>query len=66
MLKCDFCGRACESVLRVALDGDYDRLSVLHNKMYACEQCSKEKEEKRKSQRAESQRAETQRAETSE
>ncbi len=48
MLKCDFCGRASETLIRVAIDKGYDRLSVKHSKMYACPDCSKKKEEKRK------------------
>lgn len=48
MLKCDFCGRETESVARVALDTDYDRLSVRHQKRFACPECSKKKETQRK------------------
>jgi len=47
MLKCDFCGAETERVLRVALDSDYDRLSVQHSKRYACPQCSEKKEQER-------------------
>jgi hypothetical protein len=48
MLRCDFCGQETETVVRVALDRDYDRLSVRHEKMYACPECSKKKERERK------------------
>ncbi len=48
MLKCDFCGAEVERVVRVALDSDYDRLSVQHSKRYACPKCSEQKEEERK------------------
>ncbi len=34
-------------VKRVALDLDYDRLSVKHEKMYACPACSEKKDEER-------------------
>lgn len=53
MLKCDFCGLESDSVVRVALDEGYDRLSVRHQKMYACPECSKKKEAKRKEERDE-------------
>ena len=48
MLKCDFCGKESDSVVRVALDNGYDRLSVRHQKMYACPKCSEKKEVKRR------------------
>ncbi len=48
MLKCDFCGTETERVVRVALDSDYDRLSVQHSKRYACPECSEKKEKERK------------------
>jgi len=48
MLKCDFCGMETERVVRVALDSDYDRLSVQHTKRYACPACSDKKEKERK------------------
>lgn len=48
MLKCDFCGRETDSVVRVAIDSDYDRLTVKHTKMYACPECSKKKEAARR------------------
>lgn len=48
MLKCDFCGAATEALTRIALDKDYDRLTVKHRLLYACPTCSKKKEEERK------------------
>ncbi len=48
MLKCDFCGQETERVVRVALDSDYDRLSVQHTRRYACPECSKKKEKERR------------------
>ncbi len=48
MLRCDFCGRETESVVRVVLDSGYDRLTVRHVKRYACPECSKKKERERK------------------
>lgn len=51
-LKCDFCGAETESVVRVALDRDYDRLSVKHQKRYACLSCSEKKEKERKKRAA--------------
>jgi hypothetical protein len=45
---CDFCGRAAPRVQRVALDRDYDRLSSHHRARYACEPCSRTKDEQRK------------------
>lgn len=47
MLKCDFCGVESGEVKRVVLDLDYDRLSVKHEKMYACPPCSLKKDEER-------------------
>ena len=44
MLKCDFCGAEFESVRRVAIDSDYDSLSVRHEKRYACIDCSAKKQ----------------------
>lgn len=46
-MNCDFCGRETDSVIRVALDKDYDRLSVRHEKRYACPDCSEKKEKER-------------------
>ncbi|MBI1912792.1 MAG: hypothetical protein HYS21_12425 [Deltaproteobacteria bacterium] len=47
MLRCDFCGKETEKVVRVALDKDYDRLTVRHEKRYACAACSDKKEQER-------------------
>lgn len=47
MLKCDFCGVESDQVKRVALDKDYDRLSVKHQTRYACPECSAKKEKER-------------------
>jgi len=48
MLKCDFCGREAATVARVALDSEYDRLTVKHEKRFACPECSEKKEKERK------------------
>lgn len=48
MLKCDFCGKESDKVVRVALDEGYDRLSVKHQVRFACPDCSKMKERERK------------------
>lgn len=48
MLKCDFCGAETDKVKRIALDKDYDRLSLRHAVMYACEKCSDKKEKERR------------------
>lgn len=48
MLKCDFCGRETPTVARVALDKEYDRLTVKHEKRFACPECSEKKEKQRK------------------
>ena len=48
MLKCDFCGRESASVARVALDRAYARLTVKHEKRFACPECSEKKEKERK------------------
>ncbi len=47
MLKCDFCGVETDTVSRVALDVNYDRLTVRHVKMYACAGCALKKEKER-------------------
>ncbi len=47
MLRCDFCGKECDVVIRVALDKEYDRLTIKHHKMYACPDCSLKKEKER-------------------
>ena len=46
-LRCDFCGAESERVQRVALDQGYDRLGQRHVVRYACESCSRRKEEAR-------------------
>ncbi|MBI2411736.1 MAG: hypothetical protein HYV24_00805 [Deltaproteobacteria bacterium] len=47
MLKCDFCGAETDFVVRVVIDKDYDRLTVRHEKRYACRACSEKKEKER-------------------
>ncbi len=47
MIKCDFCGLEFESVRRIAIDSGYDRLSVRHEKRYACAECSAKKQRER-------------------
>lgn len=47
MLKCDFCGKETDFVSRVALDKDYDRLTVKHEKRFACRDCAEKKEKER-------------------
>jgi hypothetical protein len=49
ILRCDFCGAESERVRRVALDQGYDRLGQRHAVRYACEDCSRRKEETRTS-----------------
>jgi len=44
MLKCDFCGKETDAVMRVALAKNYDRLTIKHDIKYACPECSKKKE----------------------
>jgi hypothetical protein len=46
-LCCDFCGEPSESVRRVALDRDYERLRTRHEPRYACSRCSERKEQER-------------------
>jgi hypothetical protein len=46
-LRCDFCGAETERVRRVALDQGYDRLSQRHVVRYACEPCSRRKDQSR-------------------
>ncbi len=48
MLRCDFCGKESATVARVALDKEYDRLTVKHEKRFACAECSEKKEKERK------------------
>ena len=49
--RCDFCGQTAESVRRIALDGDYDRLRQRHTVRYACRPCSERKERERQAAR---------------
>lgn len=46
-LRCDFCGEPSQSVRRVALDRDYERLQTRHKPLYACPSCSERKEQER-------------------
>ena len=46
-MLCDFCGEHADSVQRVALDGEYERLRTPHRRQYACPQCSERKERTR-------------------
>ncbi|MDP6981361.1 MAG: hypothetical protein QF570_22610 [Myxococcota bacterium] len=46
-LRCDICGDEAQSVRRIALDGEYDRLRKPHQVMYACAPCSEKKERQR-------------------
>lgn len=45
--RCDFCGALAPVVRRVALDRDYDRLQTPHRELYACDPCSRRKEQRR-------------------
>jgi predicted RNA-binding Zn-ribbon protein involved in translation (DUF1610 family) len=45
--RCDFCGKEVPRVLRVALDGEYERLQTRHQVQYACPDCSEAKERRR-------------------
>ena len=47
-LTCDFCGKMSHTLRRVAIDKDYDRLTVKHEIKYACSSCSEKKEQERK------------------
>jgi hypothetical protein len=47
VLRCDFCNAETARVRRVALDQGYDRLSQRHVVRYACEDCSRRKDESR-------------------
>lgn len=58
MLRCDFCGVESDTVARVAIDKDYDRLTVRHEKMYACPACS-DKKDKERAKRAAEKRADS-------
>jgi hypothetical protein len=46
--RCDFCGKQVPRVLRVALDGEYERLQTRHQVRYACPDCSEAKERRRR------------------
>lgn len=46
-LRCDFCHENVQSVRRIALDQDYDRLQTPHRELYACARCSEQKERRR-------------------
>lgn len=46
-VRCDFCGRAVDTVRRVALDGEYERLRTPHVERYACQDCFEEKDKAR-------------------
>ena len=58
MLKCDFCGKEAATVKRVALDREYDRLTVKHEKRFACPECSEKKEKERQARLKTAQKAE--------
>ncbi len=47
MLRCNFRGEEVDTIQRVALDVGYDRLTVRHDKKYACPECSTKKEKER-------------------
>ena len=46
-VACDFCGEVVDSVRRVALDGDYERLRTRHQVQYSCGPCFEKKEQAR-------------------
>lgn len=46
-LECDFCQTRVTSVRRVALDGDYERLTTPHSVQYACAECFERKDRAR-------------------
>ena len=46
-IRCDFCGQPANTVRRVALDRDYERLRTPHKVRYACPDCSERKERQR-------------------
>jgi hypothetical protein len=43
-IRCDFCDQIVESVGRVALDGEYERLRTPHAEQYACAACFEKKD----------------------
>ena len=45
--QCDFCGDRVQSVRRVALDIEYDRLQMRHKELYSCSDCFESKEKQR-------------------
>lgn len=45
--RCDFCGDLVQSVRRVALDVEYDRLQKAHKEQYSCADCFESKEQER-------------------
>jgi hypothetical protein len=45
--RCDFCGDTVQSVRRVALDVEYDRLQKAHHEQYSCADCFETKEQQR-------------------
>jgi hypothetical protein len=45
--RCDFCGDLVNSVRRVALDREYDRLQKAHQEQYSCSDCFEAKEQRR-------------------
>ena len=47
-VHCDFCGEAVSRVRRIALDGEYERLTTPHKVQYACPSCSERKEAERR------------------
>jgi hypothetical protein len=46
-LECDFCQNRVPSIRRVALDGDYERLTTPHSVQYACSDCFEVKDRAR-------------------
>ena len=47
VMRCDFCDREVQSVRRVALDGEYERLRTPHAVMYSCPDCFDRKNQER-------------------
>ena len=46
-MECDFCQVRVASIRRVALDGDYERLTTPHPVQYACADCFEVKDRAR-------------------
>lgn len=44
MPRCDFCGKESDTVRRVVLGKDYDRLTPNHSIKWACPDCSEVKQ----------------------